>query len=1140
MKKSKILLGLGLMFTGFYAHAQNGLERLIVEKYYVSNAADSAASTGVLPVGSVTYRLYVDMRPGYKFQAAYGNIPHPLKIATSTAFFNEENFGATTPNGITVAHTKSGTVILDSWLSVGATATGKLGVPKTRDTDGSIVSTSTILKNNDPSAGIPISTQDGMLPGTPESVTLVGLATADLAAFDVPSMSTNLFQTTNGSWAALNGAVGADTANVVLIGQVTTNGDLSFELNIQLGTPVAGVSENYVARNPTGSEILAPTLLRIVNQAPNVSISAPLNNAHFITGDVVAITAAATDADGTVASVEFFVDGVSIGIKNAAPFTINYTSTAGTHSLTARATDNLGAQKTSAAVSIIVGNNIPPTDSIVAPLNNANFVTGDVVTINASAHDLDGTVASVEFFVDGVSIGLKNAAPYTINWTSVLGTHTLTAKATDNKGASTTSAPVVVKVVANIPPVVSVTAPINGATFTFPVTVPITAAARDTDGVVTQVEFFVNGVSIGVKTASPYAINWTGVIGTANITAKATDNKGAVTTSAVISISVADPNALPYKADQQINTCLVSSFCLPIIAVDSVKNVIGYDVVVHYNALKVKPTGNVTLLGDLINPAFANFASSIDTVNSLVNVSLFLNSSAPGNTFFKGKGKVFCLEFVKTANFHSVDTAKFTVPSLQESYYTSVVTKLVQAGSYITYKDSTFNGALKFWADNSALAYNPANPNQFLITNIYGNNASCSSKSAVAVQPDLAGNFAYDILRGVDVDIERDILNTTDVQPVINGLDAQLTRRVLVNDRTYTPTVYEMVAMDVNMDGVVSAGDVSQIYQRAVLGIPEFKQAWNYSNAGISNGKPSKDWSFIDSKTVSTNPAYTKSATFPANDGVGYSKTKVPVIPFCLSVPVTNLTDCPQIGLETYKGILVGDVDGNFKTVGSGGIFRPSFNPNKDRVIFDLSTAKVNGSTIDIPVSVACTTDSIVAMDFHLMFNESILTFDSLINCSLDKDLQSQAYLNPVDQKLRFTSSSLNHYLLNSPIAYLRFTMHGPAINASDLDSLKSWLNGSAAGVLVIDSPTGIQNLSAGNEVKIYPNPASDIIHVEVSEIADIQLTDVEGRVVFAKTNAAANQKLEISTAGLANGMYLMKVSNSSFVAVKKVVVNNK
>jgi hypothetical protein len=45
-----------------------------------------------------------------------------------------------------------------------------------------------------------------------------------------------------------------------LIGQVTTDGELSFELNIQIGTP-EGKVQRYVARNPMESEFTHESLV---------------------------------------------------------------------------------------------------------------------------------------------------------------------------------------------------------------------------------------------------------------------------------------------------------------------------------------------------------------------------------------------------------------------------------------------------------------------------------------------------------------------------------------------------------------------------------------------------------------------------------------------------------------------------------------------------------------------------------------------------------------------------------------------------------------------------------------------------------------------------------------------------------------
>ncbi|MFM8431783.1 MAG: hypothetical protein ACKOA1_03210 [Bacteroidota bacterium] len=73
MKKALLVLSLAL---NSMIVASQGLEGIVVEKYYVSDAADAAGSSGVLPVGSVTYRVFADLATGYNFQALYGVPDH--------------------------------------------------------------------------------------------------------------------------------------------------------------------------------------------------------------------------------------------------------------------------------------------------------------------------------------------------------------------------------------------------------------------------------------------------------------------------------------------------------------------------------------------------------------------------------------------------------------------------------------------------------------------------------------------------------------------------------------------------------------------------------------------------------------------------------------------------------------------------------------------------------------------------------------------------------------------------------------------------------------------------------------------------------------------------------------------------------
>ncbi|MFL5730847.1 MAG: glycosyl hydrolase family 8 [Cytophagaceae bacterium] len=194
------------------------------------------------------------------------------------------------------------------------------------------------------------------------------------------------------------------------------------------------------------------------NVAPNVSISSPANNASFTAGSTISISANATDSDGSISKVEFFQGSTLLGTSTASPYTFTWTNVpAGSYSLTAKATDNSGANKTSAAVSITVTTpapgNVAPSVSISSPTNNASFTAGSTISISANATDSDGSISKVEFFQGGTLLGASTASPYAFTWTNVpAGNYSLTAKATDNGGATMTSSAVSISVTNPAPP----------------------------------------------------------------------------------------------------------------------------------------------------------------------------------------------------------------------------------------------------------------------------------------------------------------------------------------------------------------------------------------------------------------------------------------------------------------------------------------------------------------------------------------------------------------------------------------------------------------------------------------------------------------------------------------------------------------
>lgn len=93
--------------------------------------------------------------------------------------------------------------------------------------------------------------------------------------------------------------------------------------------------------------------------------------------------------------------------------------------------------------------NNPPSASITSPANNASFTGPANITINANASDSDGTVSQVEFFQGGTLLGTDPSSPYSFVWNNVPQSsypYAITARATDNRGFTTTSSPVNVTV----------------------------------------------------------------------------------------------------------------------------------------------------------------------------------------------------------------------------------------------------------------------------------------------------------------------------------------------------------------------------------------------------------------------------------------------------------------------------------------------------------------------------------------------------------------------------------------------------------------------------------------------------------------------------------------------------------------------
>jgi hypothetical protein len=206
-----------------------------------------------------------------------------------------------------------------------------------------------------------------------------------------------------------------------------------------------------VARDAAGHTTTAASVsVTVANDttAPAISVTSP--GAGTVTG-TVNVAGTASDDLG-VAGVQFTLDGAPLGAEDTtAPYEVSWnsaSSASGVHVLAAVARDAAGHTTTAASVSVTVVNDaLAPAVAVTSPA--AGAVAGSV-TITAAATD-DVGVVSVEFLLDGQSIGMDTSAPYDLTWdtaTAANGTHGLSAVARDAAGHASTAVDVSV-IVAN-------------------------------------------------------------------------------------------------------------------------------------------------------------------------------------------------------------------------------------------------------------------------------------------------------------------------------------------------------------------------------------------------------------------------------------------------------------------------------------------------------------------------------------------------------------------------------------------------------------------------------------------------------------------------------------------------------------------
>jgi M6 family metalloprotease-like protein len=277
------------------------------------------------------------------------------------------------------------------------------------------------------------------------------------------------------------------------------------------------------------------------NLVPTVTITSPASNSGFAAPANITINATASDTDGSIVKVEFYAGVNYLNRDTTYPYSTTISNLpSGIYSFTAKAFDNLGATSEFTVSNIQVGNNTAPVVSITSPVTNQSFAAPATITINTDVTDAEGNVLKVDFYNGSALLGTDFTAPYSYTWNNVpAGVYNITALATDNLGASSSSTRNNIAVVANTAPTISITSPVTNQSFAAPASITINTNVNDAENNISKVEFYVGSTMLGSDLTAPYSYTWNNVpAGVYNITALVTDSYNATASSTRNNIAV--------------------------------------------------------------------------------------------------------------------------------------------------------------------------------------------------------------------------------------------------------------------------------------------------------------------------------------------------------------------------------------------------------------------------------------------------------------------------------------------------------------------------------------------------------------------------------------------------------------------------
>ncbi|MEM1326458.1 MAG: Ig-like domain-containing protein [Bacteroidota bacterium] len=253
------------------------------------------------------------------------------------------------------------------------------------------------------------------------------------------------------------------------------------------------------------------------NTPPSLQFDSPSSGARFEENENINVSVTANDTDGEVTEVRLYQNDQLVSVDNSSPYQWTLTNLpVGTTILRAVAVDDLGATNERMRTIHIdpVAQNMTPRVSFITPQPNTSISQNTELAVQVSASDSDGSVTSVDLYIDGQFVRSDGQSPYT--WSPSegdsqldnlsIGTHTLQAIATDNEGA-TAQQTITFEVTAPpsaTAPIVSFVDPTHNAVFDAGTDLYVQVDAQDPNGQISYVRLWINDELVRQENGAPY------------------------------------------------------------------------------------------------------------------------------------------------------------------------------------------------------------------------------------------------------------------------------------------------------------------------------------------------------------------------------------------------------------------------------------------------------------------------------------------------------------------------------------------------------------------------------------------------------------------------------------------------------------